>query len=160
MKLLAVGKDIGEPKLAPDCAGHVRVQLAVLDEANHRGPAQAKDLGGLLGGDFLVASQDADRLAVAEGMNDTLEDLVKLLGQFDTVVFARAGQEEDMLRRGPMTGLVRLDEAEDIGKLIGIGRNRADDLRGRCSWVFTSFSSHPRNSTSVAELRKLRKARG
>ena len=58
-----------------------------------------------------------------------LEDLVKLLGQFDTIVFARAGGKKAG-SGGPVTDFVRLDEAEDIGKPIGIPAGTgADDLR-------------------------------
>lgn len=128
VKLFALGENIGKPQLAPDRARHMRVQLAVLDEANHRGSAQAEDLRGLLGGNFLVAGQDADRLTVADCVGDPLEDLVELLGQFDTIMFASTGQEEGRLRRGPVTDLVRLDEAEDMGKPIGIARNRVNQI--------------------------------
>lgn len=130
VKLFAVGENIGKPQFASDRARYVRVQLAVLDEANYRGAAQAEDLRGLLGGNFLVAGQDAYRLAVAECVGDPLEDLVKLLGQFDAIMFASTGQEEGRLRRGPVTDLVRLDEAQDIRKPIGIGRNWDDNLCG------------------------------
>jgi len=53
---------------------------------------------------------------VSQSLNDLLEDGVKLLGEFDTIVLTRPGEEERRLRGGAVTHLVRLEETQDLGQ--------------------------------------------
>ena len=56
-----------------------------------------------------------------------------------------------------MTDLVRLDEAEDIGKPIGIGRNRVNNLRGGGAKGSHFLSFHSRNPTHRSKVTKVTK---
>lgn len=110
-QLLAVGEHIGQTKLAAHGSWNVCRRSTLVDDLDDGRAAQSEDLGGLLRRDLLVAGQDADRLTVIQRLDDVLEDGVKLLGELDMIVLARAAKEEGGLRRGSVARLVRLDEA-------------------------------------------------
>src|SRR4051794_17106906 len=152
-KLLAVGQHVGEAEPASNSARHVSAKLAVLDKAYDSRTTQTEDLGSLLGRKLLVAGQDADRLAVAQGLHHSLEDFVELLGQLDPVVLACARQEEGRLN-GTVTRLVCLDETENLGEFIGFGGDRAGDFGGGGAHDSRPFLTPARHLSTVTKVAK------
>ena len=99
-------------------------QFTLVNELHDGRAAQPEDLGSLLRRDLLVAGEDADRRPVTQGLNDLLQDRVKLLGEFDAIVLTGAAQEEGRLGGCAVTRLVDLDEAQHPGQLISVARRR------------------------------------
>ena len=57
----------------------------------------------------------------------------------------------------PLTGLVRLDEVENIGKPIGVGRNRVNNVCGGAVHGSHFLSSHRCKSTFSSKVTKITK---
>lgn len=117
---LPVGEHLSKAQASTHCSGHVRGDLAAVDETHERGSAQAKDLRGLLSGDLLLAREDADRLAPTQSQDDLLQHGVELLREFDPVVLLNVGQEVGSRRCRTVARLVRLDEAQHASQVRSV----------------------------------------